>query len=281
MAKSLAAFFFQEAGQNINEEDYIMKDDTSTNSQSLHDDTSAVLAAEKAAKEMADAVSFTSSITADTALKSKKQPKQEKWYAYWSNEYQREYYYEPKSQKVTWTPPDSYSVTSSFQGNKTIDDNVSVASSHNSMPSVNTTSESRSVTPQQWSSRDFTPSVADSVRSGSTMTRSKSLRLRTVALRKSRKKRMIRRILWSTATAIVLASSCTYYAYNNGMLSQSQREYVEFVLDSIQDKIQFIPFLKKEPEMKAEIKHMKPQPTIKEKQNLKRNLNKKQNLQYS
>merc|ERR1712194_166432 len=102
-------------------------------------------------------------------------------------------------------------------------------------------SDTRSLTQHQYSSRDFTPSIADST--STNMTHSKTLRLRTIALRKSRKKRMIRRTLWSIVTLIALATTGGYYAYQNNMLfDTTQRQHVAFLFDGIHDNIEFLQY---------------------------------------
>lgn len=68
----------------------------------------AVGAAEQAAKEMAEAMAWTSNSCAESATSSVKKKKKEKWLQYWSEEHAREYYYQPSTGKVAWEPPSEY-----------------------------------------------------------------------------------------------------------------------------------------------------------------------------
>ena len=70
---------------------------------------SAVSAAEKAAKDMADAVAWTNAkAKSNSSVNVNKQKKKEKWFQYWSEEHSREYYYQPSTGKVVWDPPAAF-----------------------------------------------------------------------------------------------------------------------------------------------------------------------------
>lgn len=72
----------------------------------------AALEAENTAKKMAEAVEgikFSS--------KHSSQAKNEKWYQYWSEEYAREYFFQPSSGKVVWEAPTEHKCTDALMHN--------------------------------------------------------------------------------------------------------------------------------------------------------------------
>jgi len=104
-----------------------------------------VLAAEKAARDMAATVLLTSSASVITENTVAKKKRKEKWYQYWSEEHSREYYFQPSTGKVVWEPPAEYEDSGTMVKKRDIEQNIT------------TEEEKIQYNVQNWSMDDFLP----------------------------------------------------------------------------------------------------------------------------